>query len=40
VAKFRYLEKTVTNKNGIYEKINDTLNSGNVCYQSVSSLKT
>jgi hypothetical protein len=38
VAKFKYLEKTVTNQNFIQEEINSRLNLGNACYHSVQSL--
>jgi hypothetical protein len=35
VAQFRYLGKTITNKNIIQEEIKRRLNSGNACYHSV-----
>jgi hypothetical protein len=38
VAKFRYLETTLTYKNSMYEEIKSRLNSENVWYHSVQSL--
>jgi hypothetical protein len=38
VAKFKYLEKTLTDQNCINEEIKSRLNSGNVCYHSVQNL--
>jgi hypothetical protein len=38
VAKFKYLEMTLTDQNCMHEKINSRLNSGNACYHSVQSL--
>jgi hypothetical protein len=35
VAKFRYLETSITNQNVIQEGIKRRLNSGNACYHSV-----
>jgi hypothetical protein len=37
VATFKYLETTLTNKNGIRDEIKSRLNSGNACYHSVKS---
>jgi hypothetical protein len=38
VAKFKYLETTLTNQNDIRHKIKSRLNSGNACYYSVQNL--
>jgi hypothetical protein len=38
VAKFKYLEMTLTNQNDIHDKIKSRLNSGNACYHSVQNL--
>jgi hypothetical protein len=38
VAKFKYLETTLTDQNYIYEEIKSRLNSGNTCYHLVQSL--
>jgi hypothetical protein len=38
VAKFKYLRKTLTNRNDIHDEIKYTLNSGNACYYSVQNI--
>jgi hypothetical protein len=38
MAKFKYLEMTVTNHNLINEEIKSRLNSGNACYNSIQNL--
>jgi hypothetical protein len=38
VAKFKYLEMTLTNENDIHDVIKSRLNLGNVCYYSVQNL--
>jgi hypothetical protein len=38
VAKFKYLEMTLTNKNDIHDEIKSRLNSGNACPYSVQNL--
>jgi hypothetical protein len=38
LAKFKYLEATLTNQNGICDEIRSRLKSGNVCYYSVQNL--
>jgi hypothetical protein len=35
VAKFKYLEATLTNQNDVRDEIKSRLNSGNACYYSV-----
>jgi hypothetical protein len=38
VKQFKYLGKTLTNKNSIHEEIKSRLKSGNTCYYSVQNL--
>jgi hypothetical protein len=38
VAKFKYLETTLTNQNDINDEIKSRLNSGNACYYSVQNV--
>jgi hypothetical protein len=38
LARFKYLEKSLTDQNCIQEKIKSRLNSGNACYLSVQTL--
>jgi hypothetical protein len=38
VEEFKYLGKTLMNKNSIQEEIKSILNSGNACYHSVQNL--
>jgi hypothetical protein len=38
VAKFKYLEMTVTDQNLVHEDIKSRLNSGSTCYHSVQNL--
>jgi hypothetical protein len=38
VAKFKYLEMTLTNQNDIHDEIKSRLNLGNACYYSVQNL--
>jgi hypothetical protein len=38
VKGFKYLEKTLTDQNSIYEEIKSRLNSGDACYHSVQNL--
>jgi hypothetical protein len=38
VKRFKYLRKTITSQNCIYEEIKSILNSGNACYHLVWSL--
>jgi hypothetical protein len=38
VAKFKYLEVTLTDQNFIHEEIRSRLNSGNACYHAVQNL--
>jgi hypothetical protein len=40
VARFIYLETTLTNKNAIYNEIKSRLNSGNICYHSIQNLSS
>jgi hypothetical protein len=35
VAKFKYLGKTLTDKNSMHKEINSRINSGNACYHVV-----
>jgi hypothetical protein len=38
IAKFKYLETTLTNQNDIRDEIKNRLNSGNACYYSVQNI--
>jgi hypothetical protein len=40
VAKFKFLETTLTNQNDIHDEIKSRLNSGNACYYSVQNLSS
>jgi hypothetical protein len=40
VAKFKQLERTLTDQNCMHEEIKSGLNSGNACYHSIQSLSS
>jgi hypothetical protein len=38
VAKFKFLEATITNQNYMHDEVKTRLNAGNACYHSVQNL--